>query len=63
MNDIINSPLNKPRGAVLDAKNMNFQQPLSIKIERTNVSANGSKTTYTISIEHTFTSASELKAV
>lgn len=68
MNDIINSPLNKPKEEV-SSKNLFLSspgepvKPLSIKIDRVINGPNDSKTTFTVSMEKEFTSAEELKAV
>jgi hypothetical protein len=67
MNDILNSPLNKPKEEV-QAKTLTFSpgepiKPLSIKVDKTVNGPDGSRTTFTVSMEHTFSSASELKAI
>ena len=67
MKDIQNSPLNKDRQEI-SSKNLTFSngetiKPLSIKIDKTVNGPDGSKTTFTVSMEHTFTTAQELKAV
>lgn len=67
MNDILNSPLNKPKEEV-SSKTLTFpsgepMKPLSIKVDKTVNGPDGSRTTFTVSMEHTFTSAQELKAI
>ena len=67
MNDILNSPLNKPKEEV-SSKTLSFSpgepvKPLSIKIDRIINGPNDSKTTFTVSMEKEFTSAEELKQV
>lgn len=65
MKDILNSPLNRERQEV-SSKSITFSngepiKPLSIKIDKTVNGPDGSKTTFTVSMEHTFTTAQELK--
>ena len=68
MNDIINSPMNKPKEEV-PAKNLFLSappepmKPLSIKVDKSVNGPDGSRTTFTVSMEHTFTSAQELKSI
>ena len=71
LKDIINSPFNKDRREI-NAKNLDLESIgaldpvkakwISIKIERTIPSGN-SVTTYKVSVDHVFTSATELKEV
>lgn len=71
LNDILNSTFNKPREEV-SSKNINNiiapakvppAQPVTIKIDRTVISPTGNKTTFSISLNHTFSTAKELRDV
>ena len=66
LKDIINSPFNKEKGEInaknIDLKGIDTVEGVSIKIERTIPSGN-SVTTYKVSVDHAFTSATELKEV
>ena len=63
--DTLNSPLNKPQQEV-QAKTLSLGEPvkpLSIKVDKTVNGSDGSKTTYTVSLEREFQSAEELKGI
>ena len=65
--DIINSPLNKQQQEV-SSKTLTFPsgepiKPLSIKVDKTVNGPDGSRTTFTVSMEQTFTTAQELKSI
>jgi hypothetical protein len=70
INDIFKSPLSKPKIEV-QAKDLDLNKlrtdeppkPVSIKIERTIEAANGSKTKYNLTIDHTFKTPKELREI
>jgi hypothetical protein len=68
MNDIINSPFNKPKEEV-SSKTMFLSspaepiKPLSIKVDKTVNGSDGSTTKFTVSMEHSFNSPEELKGI
>ena len=67
INDILSSSFNKPKEEV-STKNITFQsgepiKPLSIKVDKTVNGPDGSRTTFTVSMEQTFTTAQELKSI
>ena len=70
MNDIINSPLSKSKEEISSKdlfssvpKVADHNKPMIIKVEKTVNGPEGSKTTFTVSVEHTLTSAQELKPI